>query len=70
MAKLNQNYFAENKKAVSCYSDAIYLLRHTIMEDLYPITQSGDVNGDGKVNSADAIYLLRHTIMPNLYPLA
>ncbi len=51
-------------------ADAIYLLRHTIMENLYPITQSGDVNGDGKVNSADAIYLLRHTIMPNLYPLA
>ncbi len=51
-------------------ADAIYLLRHTIMEDLYPITQSGDVNGDGKVNSADAIYLLRHTIIPNLYPLA
>ena len=51
-------------------ADAIYLLRHTIMNDLYPINQSGDLNGDSKVNSADAIYLLRHTIMPGIYPLA
>jgi hypothetical protein len=51
-------------------ADALYLLRHTIMNDLYPINQSGDVNGDSKVNSADAIYLLRHTIMPGIYPLA
>jgi hypothetical protein len=50
-------------------SDAIYLLRHTIMPTLYPIAQPVDVNGDGTVNSADAIYLLRHTIMPQLYPL-
>ena len=32
--------------------------------------ERGDVNGDGRVNSADAIYLLRHTIMPGIYPLA
>ena len=50
-------------------ADAIYLLRHMIMPSLYPIAQSGDVNGDGVVNSADAIYLLRHIIMPGLYPL-
>ncbi len=50
-------------------ADAIYLLRHTIMDTMYPLHQSGDVNGDGKTNSADAIYLLRHTIMPDQYPL-
>ncbi len=27
----------------------------------------GDLNGDGKTNSADAIYLLRHTILPESY---
>ena len=49
--------------------DAIYLLRHSIMAEQYPISQPADVNGDGTVNSADAIYLLRHTIMPEAYPL-
>ena len=50
-------------------ADAIYLLRHTIMQAMYPVVQSADVNGDGTVNSADAIYLLRHSIMPSMYPL-
>ena len=51
-------------------ADAIYLLRHTIMPNIYPVNQFADMNGDGETNSADAIYLLRHTIMPNMYPLA
>ena len=50
-------------------ADAIYLLRHIIMPNMYPIYQDGDVNGDGEKNSADAIYLLRHIIMPNMYPI-
>lgn len=51
-------------------ADAIYLLRHVIMPDLYPIEKEADMNGDGVINSADAIYLLRHVIMPDLYPLS
>ena len=50
-------------------ADAIYLLRHSIMPEMYPLSQAADVNGDGIVNSADAVYLLRHTIMPQAYPL-
>ena len=50
-------------------SDAVYLLRYSIMPNLYPLSQAADVNGDGTVNSADAVYLLRHTIMPQAYPL-
>lgn len=50
--------------------DAIYLLRHTLMNDRYPINQDGDMNGDGFVDSDDAIYLLRYTLMPDRYPLA
>ena len=49
--------------------DAIYLLRHTIMGELYPLNQSGDMNGDGIVDKNDAVYLLRHTLLPKLYPL-
>ncbi len=51
-------------------ADAIYLLRHTMRPDRYPLAQSGDVNGDGQVNTADAIYLLRHTMRADRYPLA
>ena len=51
-------------------ADAIYLLRHSLLPEFYPINESGDVNGDGQMNSADAIYLLRHTLLPNMYPLA
>ena len=50
-------------------NDAIYLLRHTLNANRYPLNQSGDVDGDGSVNSNDAIYLLRHTLNANRYPL-
>ena len=50
-------------------ADAIYLLRHTMRSNKYPINQNGDMNGDYAVNSADAIYLLRHTMRPSKYPL-
>ncbi len=30
----------------------------------------GDVNDDGKVNSADAVYLLRHTMRASKYPIS
>ena len=58
-----------NEDDIKNSADAIYLLRHVIMPQMYPISQEADVNGDGVVNSADAIYLLRHVIMPNMYPL-
>lgn len=51
-------------------TDAIYLLRHIMFQDKYPIKQSGDMNGDGETNTADAIYLLRHVMLPDKYPLS
>jgi hypothetical protein len=37
---------------------------------LYPLNQSGDMNGDGEVNDKDVVYLLRHTLFPEVYPLS
>lgn len=51
--------------------DAIHLLCNTLFgEDMYPLNQSADVNGDGVVDSDDAVYLLCHTLFgEDLYPL-
>lgn len=50
-------------------TDALHLLKHTILPAAYTINQSGDMNGDGAVNKADALHLLKHTILPAAYPL-
>ena len=50
-------------------TDALHLLKHTILPSAYTINQSGDMNGDGAVNKADALHLLKHTILPAAYPL-
>ena len=49
--------------------DAIYLLRHVLVPDLYPVQGKADWNKDNTVNEDDAIYLLRHVLVPDLYPL-
>ena len=60
-----------NKDGKVSTADAVYLLRHTMRADRYPLNQSGDMNGDGNVNSADAVYLLRNVLRGSeKYPLA
>ena len=50
--------------------DAVHLLYHTFLPDLYPVNQDCDFNNDGSVNDKDAVYLLYHTFLPDLYPIS
>ena len=58
-----------NDDGVVSSDDAIYLLRYTLSNDDYPISQSGDTNRDKSINSNDAIYLLRYTLSPEGFPI-
>ncbi len=49
--------------------DVLYLLRHTLFPDRYPLNQAGDMDGNGAVDSGDPIYLLWHALMPDRFPL-
>lgn len=49
--------------------DAVYLLYHTMLPEMYPLTQGSDMNRNGTVDGDDAIYLLYYCLLPDLYPL-
>jgi len=62
-----------NCDGVKDSKDAIYLLNHCALPDLYPVDDyegTLDMNGDGVVSSQDAIFLLNSIAIPALYSLA
>lgn len=58
-----------NGDGIVTKDDAIYLLRHVVFPDRYPVAIDADINADNTVNKDDAIYLLRHVVFPDRYPL-
>jgi hypothetical protein len=58
-----------NGDSIVSKDDAIYLLRHVVFPDKYPVNIDADMNADNTVNKDDAIYLLRHVVFPDKYPL-
>lgn len=49
--------------------DAIYLLQHVLMPEIFPVEQDVDFDKSGTVNEDDAIFLLQHVLMPEIFPL-
>lgn len=49
--------------------DVIYLLRHLVYAEEYPIYTTNDFDGNGKVDEDDVVYLLRHLVYQDSYPL-
>ena len=49
--------------------DVIYLLRHLVYPERYPIYATADFDKDGDTDEDDVIYLLRHLVYPDKYPL-
>jgi hypothetical protein len=49
--------------------DAVYLLQHVLMPELFPVEENVDFDKNGTVNEDDAVYLLQHVLMPELFPL-
>lgn len=49
--------------------DAIYLLQHVLLPDVFPVSQNVDFDKSGVVDESDAIYLLQHVLLPEFFPL-
>ena len=50
-------------------SDVLYLLRHTLMPDKYPLSDSADLDGSEAADIDDVILLFNHLKNPDEYPL-
>lgn len=50
--------------------DAIYLLQHVLLPDIFTVSQNVDYNKDGTIDEDDAIYLLQHVLLPDLFPIS
>ena len=50
-------------------NDVLYLLKHTLFADMFPVTMSADLNRDSAVNSQDVLLLLKHCLFPDMFPL-
>ena len=58
-----------DQNGVTDTDDAIYLLQHVLMPEVFPLQAAGDMDQNGITDTDDAIYLLQHVLMPGLFPL-
>lgn len=58
-----------NEDGVVNENDALYLLQHVLLPDIFPVNQPVDFVRDGIVNEGDAIYLLQYVLFPDMFPL-
>ena len=58
-----------NGDALVDEADAVYLLRHVLMPEEYPLSADGNVDGSGTIDVDDVTYLLKHIKSPGEYPI-
>ncbi|MBR3868690.1 MAG: C40 family peptidase [Clostridia bacterium] len=49
--------------------DAVYVLKHIMMPDIFEVTGGVDFDKNGHETTDDAVYLLKHIMMPDIYPI-
>lgn len=70
VVKINsENSLDYDKNGYVTTDDAVYVLKHIMMPDIFELTGGVDFDKNGQETTDDAVYLLKHIMMPDLYPI-
>lgn len=65
----SENTLDYDKNGYVTTDDAVYVLKHIMMPDIFEVTGGVDFDKNGHETTDDAVYLLKHIMMPDIYPI-